>query len=149
MGKRARPTSDAPERTLTLSMALHAQLPMQKLLDASHEAQTRDARPEEALSLRSLRRASTEELYRWAKAETPYGRVVKELCFDKPEVGEVKLEYICPFAFLWLTCHECPELGDFLLEHLENGCGHAALYIDEITPGNPNRPDKGRAYHAC
>ena len=41
-----------------------------------------------------------------------------------------------------------PSFGKLLVEASQNRPGRVVLYVDEVRPGNLNRPDKGRCYQA-
>jgi hypothetical protein len=89
-----------------------------------------------------------------AEQESPYGSLIK--CMELPLTqGTFKLEYICPMAFLWHLCSK----SFFFFQMLKKfpPCGDQAqpalrarlvLYLDDVMPGNPHRPDHGRSYVA-
>ena len=80
--------------------------------------------------------------------------------------AKILLNYVCPFSYLWVICTRCSGMVRFLKEHVlmnaemfraqhntgaEPGAdrpARIALYMDEVTPGNVHRPDKGRCYTA-
>ena len=77
-------------------------------------------------------------------------------------MGELQIAYICPFALLWSLCDvsvarpdtasvACPDAGyaGMLMGCFSQGQkDRAALYVDEITPGNALRPESQRSYYA-
>lgn len=71
---------------------------------------------------------------------TPYGPVIMELT-----MGSVKVEIVNPFAYLHVLCDKSPSLFKAIFPD-RRGPVHRCivLYIDEVRPGNPLRPDKSR-----
>ena len=101
----------------------------------------------------------------FGKSWTPYGTLMKKLPLDIIDSARtVMLEYICPFAFLWLASQESTGFASFLALYFGAlGVGEAApapsvldesktarigIYVDDSRPGNNLRPDKGRKYYA-
>jgi hypothetical protein len=78
---------------------------------------------------------------------TPYGSLRKAL-----QVGGQVLCYTCPLAWLYLLSVQNSAFVDLLGRQLPTSDGvsrgRLVLYADEVTPGNPLRPDRGRTYYA-
>ena len=79
-----------------------------------------------------------------ANTMTPYGTVVQEIQLDAPKLP--KWEICHPYAFLWhLTVISA---GFQKIMHDITAAGTRTLrliiYADELTPGNPYRPEKSR-----
>jgi len=96
-------------------------------------------------SARAVRRALTQASTHHSAKVTPYGPVVQQL-----DLGtEGPIDYVNPFAYLYYLSSICHAFGDMLV-----GCMRGieplrlVIYIDEICPGNPLRPDKGRTTEA-
>jgi hypothetical protein len=83
-----------------------------------------------------------------AFVETPYGTPMKKHVL---RIGETALElYVLDLrAHLFLLCDECPEFASFLYANTSNGVADIIMYMDEFTPGNNLRPDKGRSMQAA
>ena len=89
-----------------------------------------------------------------ADAMTPYGRVIQVMHLGLRSLR--KWEYIHPLALLHYLSVLSPAFGDIMLDSVASTVDnklHVVLYFDEITPGNPFRPEKSRAlqciYWAC
>jgi hypothetical protein len=116
---------------------------------------------------------SNAEVFQQRKADvenvnTVYGTVYKTMELPAEpgnksgRAGPIKLEYTCPFAFLWRLCTLSMVFYRFFEANMvrlsqppEGQAGPAtrlrariALYWDEVVPGNNMRPDYGRAYIA-
>jgi hypothetical protein len=74
-----------------------------------------------------------------ANVRTPYGPVL-----TKVAVGDIEIEAVNPFAYLHLLCERSKPLCDVLCPGGVNTCRSLVMYIDEVRPGNPLRPDKCR-----
>jgi hypothetical protein len=86
-----------------------------------------------------LRDASTEH----SNAMTPYGRVVQSCDLGVP--GLKVWEYCHPMAFMHYISTLTDSFGLLMSACLpRNMTGHIIVYIDEICPGNPFRPEKSR-----
>ncbi len=97
-------------------------------------------------SMRHARRKMAEKLSFAQSSQTPYGRVLKSFEIEA-EGKPLEVSYLCPHAWLYLLCERSPPFAKFLLAALGPGmAGSMALYTDEVTPGNPMRPDRGRQF---
>lgn len=83
-----------------------------------------------------------------AKASTPYGTVVQSM--PMPDIPELDLwEYCHPLALIYHLSVISPVFAELMAT-----CGtpglplRIVLYIDEICPGNPLRPEKSRTLQA-
>ena len=135
-------------------------------ISASSASQRRAAEahgaPAAAIATANQTRTGEEE---FGKSWTPYGTLVKELPLTvKDSARTVTLQYICPFAFLWLASQESTGFAAFLALYFGAlGVGEAApatsvldesktarigIYVDDSRPGNNLRPDQGRKYYA-
>ena len=75
--------------------------------------------------------------------ETHYGPIVKVLHF-----GEQVVTCICPLALLWSMASASDEFGMSLVGCLNGALGGFILYIDDVRPGNIQRPGPGRVYYS-
>ena len=102
-----------------------------------------------------------------AQTETPYGPLVKVMEAEREPPPEapaaappdyIQINYICPFALLWLMCATSGTFFDLLCTAGlqpqpsfgtgDRPVGRLAIYFDDVMPGNLHRPDKGRKYMA-
>ena len=90
------------------------------------------------------------ELAKFSDMQTPYGTVATTIELPAINGGTVTLHCNNPFAFLWAASSVNNEFGDFIHGHLvsNGGRGRVVVYIDETTPGNALRPDRGRSFEA-
>ena len=93
-----------------------------------------------SLNERTLRRDACEGIeHTAASATTPYGNVIVTL-----QVNGVDIEIANPFAYLHLLCETHIDLFNVVCPGGVNTHRRLLLYIDEVRPGNPLRPDKAR-----
>ena len=94
-------------------------------------------------NLGGLKRQLTEVSAYHSEQMTPYGPVVQEM-----EIGAPNLkywEYANPFALLYYMTKISPYFARLMESiHVEGQPLRIVIYGDEITPGNPFRPDMGR-----
>ena len=125
---------------------------------------------------RGQKRKVENEDFGLERIDTPYGNLIKEIQLPveaepgvEPEM--LMLKYVCPFAYLCQLCQVCQGFVGFLKEHVSMNASkfraqhregaepygaepfrdppaRIAIYLDEVTPGNVHRPDKGRCYTA-
>jgi hypothetical protein len=76
------------------------------------------------------------------------GPLLKQVEVMQREGGVRSVKYICPKSLLW----KMADLGEHWRDFVESTCRgrplQVVLYADEVTPGNPLRPDKGRQFYA-
>jgi hypothetical protein len=72
-------------------------------------------------------------------ATTPYGSVIQNL-----DVNGVAVEVVNPFAFVHFLCSHIPAFSKTVFPNGVSVSRPMVMYIDEVRPGNPLRPDKGR-----
>ena len=89
------------------------------------------------------RRRVGEALADHGRHVTPYGAVVKEIDLPGAADGE-KTPYVCPAAFLYYLCTLCAAFGNLLAGALDGQPARLVFYVDDVTPGNALRPDRGR-----
>jgi hypothetical protein len=90
-----------------------------------------------------LRRSLTSAAKEHARANTPYGRVVQSCDLGVPKLKS--WEYCHPLAYLHYISTLTGAFGQVMRECIPEGTpGHIIVYVDEICPGNPFRPDKSR-----
>ena len=89
-------------------------------------------------SERAIRDRIRADVESCASQMTPFGRLIKSMPSGVAEAPEI--EYANPFALLWVVCSVS---GCFwsLLNRDGQAPFRLVLYIDEICPGNPLRPD--------
>ena len=90
------------EHPISMSMVLDAHhLPASRVLKAAACSATHGGKR----SARTLHNLFCEQLYAVSNAETPYGKIVKEIViFDGPR--RMAIEYVCPFSFLCFMSSE-------------------------------------------
>lgn len=88
-------------------------------------------------TLRRDARLGTEDAV--CKATTPHGYVIVNL-----NIHGVEVEFVNPFAYVYILCNQQPELFRLLCPGEEATCRPIVVYADEVQPGNPFRPDHGR-----
>ena len=93
----------------------------------------------------AARREAQSAIEEHALADTPYGRVVQRLDLGTPALCQ--WEYVNPFAYLYHLTRMSKGFSELMTATLGSAQGplRIVLYIDEVTPGNPLRPDKGRS----
>ena len=98
----------------------------------------------ETPSLNTLRWHTSQVLRAALDFETTYGTLSKQM-----DMGDgFSILYLCPFALLNHLSKLQPALAELMAESIGRSRASIALYIDEVTPGNPFRPDKARSYQA-
>ena len=70
------------------------------------------------------------------------GSVLRQIKFSKDDGSTVAASYLDPAAFLDLMVSRCESMKAFWAAQGERhpGCWDLALYLDEVTPGNPLKP---------
>ena len=58
------------------------------------------------------------------------------------------MQYICPFAMLWMMASASEGFGRCFLDCLDDDAGDVILYLDDVRPGNVLRPDPRRVYYS-
>ena len=93
----------------------------------------------------AARREAQSAIEEHALADTPYGRVVQRLDLGTPALCQ--WEYVNPFAYLYHLTRMSKGFSELMTATLGSAQGplRIVLYIDEVNPGNPLRPDKGRS----
>jgi hypothetical protein len=95
----------------------------------------------------SIRRKMHVAIGQHGLADTPYGKVVQSM--DLPGFGRWK--FCHPAALLWYLC--TLSLGFFVMVRdaaaSNGGRLNIVIYIDELCPGNPFRPERSRTLQAC
>ena len=71
--------------------------------------------------------------------KTPYGSLIESMSVDAPGISSI--EYVNPFAYLHLMSSKSKRFYDMCASVRE---ARIVMYVDEICPGNPLRPDKSR-----
>lgn len=93
-----------------------------------------------SLTERSLRRDACDGMNAVAiDGATPYGTVMTTI-----NVNGVTVEIVNPFAYIYKLCTANRELFRLMCINESNTHRKLVLYIDEVRPGNPLRPDKAR-----
>ena len=119
--------------TKTALSQILATLQAQGLLDTSMEAD----------SERAVRESLQQALKVHSGATTPYGKVVQKM-----NLGECCPEwsFVHPRAHLYHLAKLSPSFGALISSIIGESCKvlNVVIYIDEMCPGNPLRPDKAR-----
>ena len=106
-------------------------------------------RPEvvEGLEKRSVRARLSQAIRKHCDADTPYGKVVQSMPLESEQLPS--WEYAHPLALMYhLSCISAI-FSDLMAQIIVPGSPlRIVLYVDEICPGNPLRPDKSRTLQA-
>jgi hypothetical protein len=93
------------------------------------------------------RKAASKELYKIAKHETPFGSVC-ESSIVAGKTGPLQIHHLNPFAFFYHAMSISESFARLMLQcqsEAPDGMMQLCIYLDKAVPGNPNRPDDGRA----
>ena len=94
-------------------------------------------------SVRKLRRTLEEATVQHGRQMTPYGTVIQHVDLRIP--GIAPWEYCNPLAYLRYISGLNDDFGEVMKSCIEPGKPLTViLYMDELCPGNPYRPDNGR-----
>ena len=94
-------------------------------------------------SERNIRKTMQSAVADVLKVRTPVGQMIEVLHIGDKDVPT--LECINPFALLWTLADRQPEFYSLLIDGRDvMSPAKLLLYIDEVTPGNPLRPEKSR-----
>ena len=97
-------------------------------------------------SEKNVKRKLREAIEVHANADTPYGKVVKQMHLGLEGLPHGKWDYCCPMALMYHLCRISDSFSRIM-----HGCStpgvpmRLVLYIDECEPGNPLRPEKSRS----
>lgn len=97
-----------------------------------------------AVSERTIRRRVGDELHTTANIENPFGTVCKTSRVLGKK-GVMELDHANPIALLYQALCSSSRYADFLATLQTSKPFTITLYLDEATPGNIRRPDRGRA----
>ena len=81
-----------------------------------------------------------------ANALTPYGKVVQTLDLGHPELRH--WEYCSPAAYLWYIASLSSQFGEIMSACTPDQNATIVVYLDELVPGNPFRPEQSRRTQA-
>ena len=98
-------------------------------------------------SVRSGRRDASNLLYELPKTTTPFGPVCLDTAVQGTK-GSVVVNHVNPAAMLYHAMMVSTGLRNFLScckSTCQDGILTVVIYLDEATPGNDKRPDRGRA----
>ena len=94
-------------------------------------------------SVRKLRRTLEEATVAHGRMDTPYGKVIQQVDLRIP--GVPLWDYCHPLAYLHYISGLNSAFGEIMQSCIEPGKpATVLLYMDELCPGNPYRPEKGR-----
>ena len=97
---------------------------------------------------RPLRDKTKRALYVDCDSVTLYGAVMQTTNLEY-NGHQIEVDFIEPRALLRFLVDDCPPFGPYLLQRLHGGHGNVMTYMDGSKPGNPLRPDDGRAFEAA
>jgi hypothetical protein len=92
------------------------------------------------------RKAVAKALHADRGVDTPYGLIIDYMQIADNHGGTVKVEYINPFALIYICSMESDYFGNFFGRFLVNK-GRIALYCDEVSPSDGLKFDQHRAYN--
>ena len=87
-------------------------------------------------------------LYVDCDSVTLYGAVLQTTNLEY-NGHQIEVDFIEPRALVRFLVDNCPPFGPYLLQRLHGGHGNVMTYMDGSKPGNPLRPDDGRAFEAA
>ena len=94
-----------------------------------------------------VRRKMSQAVGDHANASTPYGKVIQQMSLPLTKLP--LWDYVHPTALLYYLALISTAFGDMMAESAVPGVPmRVIIYIDEICPGNPLRPDKARTLQA-
>jgi hypothetical protein len=93
----------------------------------------------------STRQRLTNAVKTHSEAQTPYGPVVQRMSLPLAELPH--WDFVHPMAFLYHMTSISVPFAD-LMRSIAGGTLRLIIYIDEICPGNPLRPEKSRTLQA-
>ena len=91
---------------------------------------------------RQLKKASRKH----AEADTPYGKVVQEMPIRSNILK--RWQFCHPLALMFYLCVISTAFADIMSATPTDRPLRTIIYIDEINPGNPFRPEKSRTLQA-
>ena len=86
------------------------------------------------------------------KVDTPYGSLLKTKSLAGVHGGEINIDIIDPFAYMWAAASR-DRFADILERAITKSPSHAdqpwtlLLYADEVTPGNVKKSDNKKRVH--
>ena len=94
---------------------------------------------------RTLRGRIQRDVESAAQRRTPYGKLIKKM-----HVGAgIDIEYVDPLAYLYVLANESDGFYNLLVTGRDAVLPFKlVIYIDEVCPGNPLRPEKSRTTQA-
>ena len=138
------------DANLTIDAVLRTSLPVARLVNSLSEAPSVDnerGKKRKHASTTSVKTYASRELHQTLATETPYGTLSKTMTIGD-EGNTMDFQYACPFAYMHHLSTLNEQFGEFLETHVGEKKASVAFYMDEVTPGNPLRPDNGRRYQA-
>ena len=98
-----------------------------------------------SVSVETARKDTRKKLYKLPKTETPFGSICTTTTVQGKK-GSIDVYHVNPAAFLYHALLVSTAFRELLMNCPTNGNGNytIVLYLDEATPGNQQRPDKGR-----
>ena len=92
------------------------------------------------------RKLAHDELYKSARAETPFGTVCQRSVVQGKR-AELEIFHVNPFALLYKGAKESEHFREFMCHLMSLNPNGLSLiyYLDKATPGNQKRPDMGRS----
>lgn len=96
---------------------------------------------------RRVKAAITAAVAEHTNANTPYGTVLQHMTLPLPKLP--KWQFAHPLALLYYISQISSEMGDMMAHAATDGSPEEiVIYVDEICPGNPFRPERARTLHA-
>ena len=98
-----------------------------------------------SVSVETARKDARKKLYELPNTETPFGAICRTTTVQGKK-GSIDVYHVNPAAFLYHALLVSTAFRELLMNCHTNGNGNytIVLYLDEATPGNQQRPDKGR-----
>lgn len=101
----------------------------------------------DACSARTLKRGRDDYL----PSDTPLGPLWIDLDVRMKDGQVKKMPAVSPAALWWTMTSQCPQFTRFVEARMEANPmpWRVALYLDEVLPGNPLKPENYRRFNLC
>ena len=80
--------------------------------------------------------------------QSPHGPIVRTMQIDANRGPPIEIEYADPRSLIWVMLHLSPMFAELMATFMPEGTGRTLMYMDDVRPGNIQRPDKGRLYYS-
>ena len=103
-------------------------------------------RAQERSLIRSINNVEHQFLY---DIQSPYGPVIQTLELPARRGGDpIRVQYCDPRSFIWTLMLVSPAYAGLLATSCPDGVGRTLIYMDDVRPGNIQRPENARLYYS-